>query len=222
MMRWSTVAVLLWSSVHAADITVVKDSVKIRNDQYSESGDSIVLRNTSPAEVRLDSARILISELDTETPMFHIDEGEFSMYGTFFGTEINYHYYFIPVGASEYNLRVTSSIATLFVIGDSGGSMVLTDLQITGCRMCAMTILPKYIRGTLRFFFDNGQTVDIRLYSDDLRTGVKAPSQPARLVASGKTGRKNARMLLNGRQVTGKAETMNRKRIRHRLIPVFR
>jgi hypothetical protein len=170
-------AFIFWSLSlsNGQDITVSKDSMQVYNNSFSSYADQVMFTSHSSATIRLDSAFVFISQMDTVgygrnglelawTPLLQASQ-QFVWTMTGMGQDS-----FRLVKKVFYPL---SSAEPLFFSG-VGTGCPRYFLQIGSCFQCdVFPKYPRYLRGTLRFFFSNGQSLDLRLWSQDLRTAVR-------------------------------------------------
>jgi hypothetical protein len=157
------------------DITLSKDSMQVYNNGFSSYADNVMFTSHSSARIRLDSAFVFISQLDTVgygrtglelawTPLLQASQ--------------QFVWTMADMGQDSFRLvkkvfYPLSSAEPLFFSG-VGTACPLYFLQIGSCFQCdVFPKYPRYLRGTLRLFFSNGQALDLRLWSQDLRTAVK-------------------------------------------------
>jgi len=166
-----------------AAIVASKDSLKVYNNPVSSFADYIVLVNGTATAVHLDSAYLRIEEMDTT------GSGEFGGLGSRFHLQWKRTlparddvWSLNSVAADTYRLTPaasSSSIRPSLDFSAPGESLSVAFVEIGTCLGCSgvPTWYPPYFRGTLELFFNIGQTVIIRLYSDDVRKIVH-PGEP--------------------------------------------
>lgn len=190
------------SATGAANIVTSKDSLWIYNN--SRSGrwtDSITIKNTGIQGVRLDSIRLRITEWNTLNPSINITDAEVRIGVVHDGVSKMHSADIDSAGTADYRLNFFPGLPagdSLFGIGPSGDSVILTNVQMGYCFSCGLEQYPRYLSGTFLLHFSNSQVVGIRIYSDDLRpTGNH--SFPAMHQAP--AGRRTTSYLINGRMV---------------------
>ena len=161
----------------AQDLTVSKDSLRIYNNPMMSSADEIIFTSHTSTSVALDSAFITVAQMDTAGLTAVIAEKNLQAVWTgYTPTAANYQWFMDSVSPKAYKLRLnypTGSSAPLSFSGNGTTSQIFR-FQIGACFYCnRLPEYPKYFRGTLSLFFSNGQVVELKLWSQDLRTGVK-------------------------------------------------
>lgn len=153
---------------YSNDLILSKDSLKVHNNPLDTFIDQIIIKNTSDDSIILDSAFLIFDIFDSTGMLDNIEAHWMEdMYGDF-GWFLN------EVGKNKYRLA-----KNYFSPNDTAiplhffpkSSVVLLDFQI-GLNLVSsqIPIYPKYIKGSLQFYFSNKQILEIKLYSDDLRT----------------------------------------------------
>jgi hypothetical protein len=217
---------VLCLTVSAQDITVSKDSIRVYNNLAMSFADEVVFTSHASAAVHLDSARIAISEMDTVGFSHAISINGFqACWRTNVPSFQSFVWTMDVTGPNTYlltkNIFDPGSAEPLVFSGNNTTSQIV-GLEI-GMFLFGETRpqYPKYIKGTLRLFFSNGQVVELRLWSQDLRTAVKpknfSTTQPSNSRRFGvpegvSTSSRSYRYLVNGRRVTGSNKQM---RIKH-------
>jgi hypothetical protein len=165
-------------SASAQDITISKDSIKLVNSFYSSFADVVIFTSHASGAIHLDSAFVLNAEIDTVGLSSAID---------YFGMEVAWRTgspesqmfawtldsagpntwrlakkAFSPTNAEPLSFSGNGSTSQMFAL--ECGSFLFGD---------AMPKYTRYIKGTLRLFFSNGQIIDLKLWSQDLRTAVR-------------------------------------------------
>ncbi len=212
---------LLVFSIPAQTITVSKDSLKVYNNPVMSMMDGIVFRNTGSGLTFLDSAKITFDQLDTSGGFsWDTSKVKVMLDETYRGGDMGID----PISlrkvdsntymlVSIYRMKSAQAAFTMYPLGDS---TTLSNLQIVNCMTCTPPHYPKYIKGDLRMFFHGGQTVAIRLYSQDLRkTGTLSPPPPGRHDASAPSS--GLRVFLNGQKIPVGTAMKNRHGI-HNLV----
>jgi hypothetical protein len=178
MFRSLLVFIVIISSLSATDIRISKDSMWVYNSNVSSKADAVIFSNNSFSAIHLDSMHVIIEEMDTigfgYLPAGHGMEAAWNAKST--------HYpYFVwrleSIGNKEFVLKKEEFIppdSLPLSFTGNGDSAQIFKLSIGYCFICeSMPRYPRYFKGTMKFYFNNGQTIAIRLYSDDLRTPVK-------------------------------------------------
>lgn len=190
--------------VDADGITVSKDSLWVYNNSVLSRSDGVIFYNYGIDSVVLDSLVIQVEEFDTTglQPGKTLEAGwiEF-MFTDSLGTSCQ-----VPV-----MIREDSSFLIEWETGGTaagplsrfgpGDSVSFGHFQIGQCLVCSeLPTYPKYVRGNLYLYFDNGDAVELQLYSDDWR-------EPIKVRRSFQSGRQNVFgatlfvYLINGRRI---------------------
>lgn len=166
---------LLAGGIVAQGITLSKDSLKIYNNPVLSYSDYILLINGSSAAVHLDSAFLIINQMDTT------GSGEFG------GLPNRFQVTWAQAKPSKYDRwsleKRTDEIYRLLPADTSSSTRPSVDFSAPGdtlsiggvelgtCLGCSgiPTWCPPYFTGKFQFYFSNGQIVTIQLYSSDLR-----------------------------------------------------
>jgi hypothetical protein len=202
----------LFCASFAQDITVSKDSMQVYNNGFSSYADEVTFTSHSSATIRLDSALVFISQLDT------VGYGRTGLELAWVPLlQSSQQFVWTMAGMGQDSFRLVkkvfyplSSAEPLFFSG-VGTGCPLYLLQIGSCFQCdVFPKYPRYLRGTLRLFFSNGQALDLKLWSQDLRTAVKrknfSTTQPSNSRRFGvpegvSTSSRSYRYLANGRRI---------------------
>lgn len=220
MMKSFLPILLMVTAAAAGNIVTSKDSLWIYNNSHSGRWtDSVTIVNNGPQGVRLDSVRMLVTGWDSFSLKSSITEAEARMAELHHGVQKMRYGTIDSVDATGYRLDFSPGMSpgdSLFAIGPSGDSAILCNLQIGYCFSCGLEKYPRYLTGSLLFYFSNGQVVGIRIYTDDLRPTGTNHALPVRLHVI--SGNHSARYLINGQLVTDKAESCIRRHNVHRLI----
>ena len=214
------VLILLSCTITAQNITVSKDSLWVLNSYHqsnqSRSGDSLMVINNGTQPIHLDSARLFVTALDTAGCFFRITAASLVMDEWYHGTRRgNCHFIVNQIDSTIYSLDFSLSSRPFISVDPSGDSINIGNIQIVDCFFCDAPRFPNYIRGMVRFYFSNGEAVEIQLYSDDLRPPVSTRIVPIRHRSAFRAG--NSIYLINGRKIPMELEKINLKRIRHRM-----
>jgi hypothetical protein len=177
--RRSVAFILFFGSpIFSQDLTVSKDSIQIYNNLYSSYADEVVFTSHSSTPIHLDSAFVLIAEMDTVgfTWSFAQKKMQVEWKGNYGSTQL-YLWKMDSVGPDKYKLieqEFRPPTDTPLSFSGTGTTSRMFFLQIGFCFVCDRTpAYPKYLRGTMRLYFSNGQVMELKLWSNDLRTGVK-------------------------------------------------
>jgi Leucine-rich repeat (LRR) protein len=165
---------LLAGSIVAQGITLSKDSLKICNNPVSSFADYILLINGTSAAVHLDSAFLLINQMDTT------GSGRYGGLPNRFqirwaqAKPLRYNQWSLEKLAGEtYRLSpaASSSIHPSVDFSAPGETLSISQVELGTCLGCSglPEWYPLYFTGKLQFYFSNGQIINIRLYSSDLR-----------------------------------------------------
>jgi hypothetical protein len=165
--------------------------------------DQVTFTSHASAAIQLDSAFIMIAEMDTVgfSAMMLQKSPEIRWMGNIPANQY-YVWTLDSIGSNIYKLLKKSFSPESdwpLVFSANRQTDLILGLEIGYCFSCDRTPLyPKYIKGTMRFCFSNGQVVELSLYSADLRTSVKSKGLP-------KSGailqNSNVRYLADGRKV---------------------
>jgi hypothetical protein len=193
------------------DITVSKDSIKAYNMIISSVPDEVIFTSHTSTPIHFDSGFVQIVELDTA------GYGRPGLQVAWEATSpMSQQFVWSLVGAGQDNYRM---VKLAFYPGSTepltfsgiGTTSRMFHLQVGYCFQCELyPKYPRYIRGTLRLFFSNGQVIELSLRSADLRTAVRrGVSVPA--LDKGQSNRGNFRYLANGRRVSAHDQAIYRK-----------
>jgi hypothetical protein len=194
----------------AQDITVSKDSIKVYNNLVMSSADGVVFTSNSSTPIHLDSAYVIIDEMDTAgfTWAFQQKLMQVEWKGNYASTQ-QYLWKMDSAGKDKYKLikqEFRPSTDTPLSFSGTGTTSRMFFLQIGFCFVCDRTpAYPKYIKGAMQLFFSNGQVVELRLWSQDLRVEVKAKDlsrQPSTVNRQPSTLSYSYRYLANGRRIS--------------------
>jgi hypothetical protein len=189
---------ILCSILSAQDITVSKDSILVYNNSLSSYADEVIFTSHSTAAIHLDSAFVLVEELDTtgySRPGMQLAWRATSPVAQQFVWGLD------TAGPNNYRL-----VKDIFYPGTTepltfagvGTTSLMFFLEIGYCFQCQLfPKYPRYIKGKLKFYFSNGQMVEMKIKSNDLRTAIRQPFR----VQSTKTGMDRTVFLVNGRMV---------------------
>jgi len=198
----------LFCASSAQDLTASKDSLQVYNNPVMSYADAVVLRSSSSAQIHLDSAYVMIAEMDTTgiSEILRLMKMEATWKGNTSSTQ-QYFWTMDSVGLNGYKLTKKEFIPPTdepLSFSGTGTTSTMFFLQIGTCFICdRMPIYPKYIRGTMSLFFSNGQVVDLKLWSQDLRTAIR---QKGVVREKGKLQNSNVRFLANGRRIVADAK----------------
>jgi hypothetical protein len=188
----------------AQDLTVSKDSIQVYNNLFSSYADEVIFTSHSATPIRLDSAFVLIVEMDTVcfTWCFAQKKMQVEWKGNYGSTQL-YLWKMDSVGPDKYKLieqEFRPPTDTPLSFYGTGTTSRMFFLQIGFCFVCDRTpAYPKYLRGTMQLYFSNGQVLEMKLWSNDLRTAVKAKTLVKEKV---KLHSSNGRFLANGRRIS--------------------
>jgi hypothetical protein len=166
-------------SLFAQDITVSKDSLWVYNSIVSSKADEVIFTSDSSAPITLDSARIVVDEIDTTgLPAGQRMEAAWST-----NPAMNpfFIWYLENAGNNEYLLKkgafLPSGVEMPLTFEKNGDSSRIFKFSFGYCLLPdCRPLYPLFFRGTLKLFFSNSQAIELRLYSDDLRK--KASTSP--------------------------------------------
>jgi hypothetical protein len=177
-MNKSFLAFLVFCSIISAqEITLSKDSLRIYNNPMMSSADGVTFTSHTSTIVALDSAFITVAQMDTAGLTAVIAAKNLQAVWTgYTPAAANYQWSMDSVSPNTYKLIINYSSGSSKPLSFSGNGATsqIFRFQIGACFYCnRLPEYPKYIKGTLRLFFSNGQVVELKLYSQDLRTGVR-------------------------------------------------
>ena len=161
----------------AQDITVSKDSLWVYNSIVSSKADEVIFTSESSAPITLDSARIVVDEIDTTgLPAGQRMEAAWSA-----NPAMNpfFIWHLESAGNNEYLLKkgsfLPSGVDMPLTFKKNGDSSRIFKFSVGYCLLPeCRPLYPRYLRGALQLFFSNSQVVALRLYSDDLREKTSA------------------------------------------------
>jgi hypothetical protein len=202
-MHKSFLAFLVFCSIISAqDITVSKDSIQVANNPISSFADIVTFTSHSSTSIHLDSVFVLIAEMDTVGIGYAVSHKGLEagwrsgLPGQMFVWTMD------SAGPNAWRLTkkaFSPTNAESLLFSGNGATSQLFALEI-GIYLFG-EIMPKYtryIKGTMGLFFSNGQVVELKLYSQDLRTAVKKRE----LVVKRETLKNgNVRYLANGKKI---------------------
>jgi hypothetical protein len=206
------------------NITVSKDSLRIYNNPMSSSADEVIFTSHTSTAVALDSAFITVAQMDTAGLTAVIAAKSLQAVWTgYTPTAANYQWLMDSVSPNTYKLKInysSSSSPPLSFSGNNATSQIFR-FQIGACFYCGrLPEYPKYFKGTLRLFFSNGQVIELKLWSQDLRTRVRpkdfSTTQPSNSRRFGvpegvSTSSRTYRYLANGKRVFASNRATARK-----------
>jgi hypothetical protein len=207
-------------SVIAQDIVVSQDTFLIHNNiQRSTSPDSLTLINHGTETVTLDSLHIQFEELHAGELIFEAFYIAFAVVSD--SSRIrggSWTLDSISTLTYRYIIDTSNQMETeLLTMNGGGDSIVIVHMMFGWCPWCSAVYYPAYLKGVLRFFYSNGQTIELQIEaSEDLRETVRLNSSVPRYRSA--TNTEISHFLINGQKVSGTMEKLNRVRIRHRLL----
>jgi hypothetical protein len=206
-------------SIAAQNITVSQDTLKIQNNVRSTaSPDTLTLINHGTELALLDSLQIQFEVLE-------ISGINSALYFGFTGFVDSTHrwggtWVLDSMGELLYRYVVDTSRQAereLLSVSGGGNSTVITYLEIGMCPWCSAIYLPAYLKGVLRLFYSNRQTIELQIVSEeDLREPVGLSSALPRNHSVKESDQ--GIFLINGQKVSGNLRKLNRIRIRHLLF----
>ena len=199
-MKPSFLALILVFAVSAfcGEISISKDSLWSGNSVIFSRADNIQIKNTGADSVKLDSAIIIISEIDTTRFGRYISNDLWRVFWQEKG--MNCIWKLSTIQTNRYKLEIEDKSPP-----DSGASLSMgpADSKFLGrfelgfCFYCGIyPIYPLFWKGLLDLHFSNGQTFEIKLYTSDLRTRISANNFRPPIRALEKGAKKSFR--LNG------------------------
>jgi hypothetical protein len=207
----------LCAAAFAQDITVSKDSIRVYNSLISSYADEIIFTSHTSAPVHLDSAFVIIDEMDTIgfTWAFLQKLMQVEWKGNYGSTQL-YLWKMDSVGPDKYKLmkqEFRPPTDTPLSFSGTGTTSRMFFLEIGFCFICDRTpAYPKYIKGKMQLYFSNGQVVELKLWSNDLRTGVRNRGFQMQYSAfSHQHSAFSYRFLANGRRVSASNSAMVQK-----------
>jgi hypothetical protein len=210
---------LLCSFASAQDITLSKDSIRVYNKSEGSFTDLVTFTSHSSSPVHLDSAYVRFAEIDT--PGFSQIMSH-NLLEVFWKSSVSaweaFYWTMDSLGQGLYRLKEKAfdpSPAEPLVFSGNGSTAEIQGLEI-GLWLFGETApkYPKYINGTMTLFFSNGQAVELKLWSQDLRTAVR-PRLSSRALSQSKgnslTSSRSFRYLANGRRIVAPLNPRIRK-----------
>jgi hypothetical protein len=164
--------------IAAQNVTVSKDSLNIYNDHLSSFADEVAFVCNTSASTSLDSAFITIDEIDTAGSTWYVTEDRLQVRWLDHLQIPNMYYWnLVKSGPDRFRLiRRDSSTSDIQPLSFSAQipQRRIVMMEIGGCLGCSglPTWYPPFLRGSLILHFSSGQTISLRLYSDDLRKPV--------------------------------------------------
>ena len=207
---------ILFFIASAQDITVSKDSIQVYNNPIMSFADEVVFTSHTSDSIHLDSAFVLISEIDTVG--YGRNGFEASWRSNYSSAQV-FVWNLDSIGPNSYRLvknLFSPALAAPLSLSGNGATCQMFFLEIGSCFMCALyPKYPRYLRGTMRLYFSNGQVVELKLWSNDLRTAVgnrgfqmqhsalSSRLSAYRYLANGRRAVVDNRVLLRKNQVSG-------------------
>lgn len=213
MIQCLVAILLLAAGAMSEDISLSKDSLWVFNEPGTgRYGDSITITNNGTQAVRLDSARIRFGEWHTKNPIFPIARSQVMIREFHHGQMVSNPFTIDSVEEAEYRLDFSFSSRPVFSIDPNGDSTILVHMEIGRNFFGDMPVYPQYCKALMRFYFSNGQTVEINIYTDDLRPTSLQGALPVR--RSAKAAGNGAHYLINGQKIPIEMRLQNQPRIR--------
>jgi hypothetical protein len=167
--------ILIFSSIlYAQDITVSKDSIQVYNNSLSSFADQITFTSHSSTPIHLDSAFVLVEDLDTTG--YGRPRLELAWRAT---QPMSQQFVWGMDTAGPNNYRLVKDVfypgtTEPLVFSGNGATSQIFFLEIGFCFQCELfPKYPRYIKGKLKLFFSNGQIMELKIKSNDLRTAVR-------------------------------------------------
>ncbi len=160
--------------VAAQNITISKDSLKICNDSLSSFADGISLICNTSGTITLDSAFIATDTMDTTGSAWYVTENRLQVvWREHLEMPDFYFWNLVKSGPDRYRLFLQETRSTEIYPMKFTAQIPqrrITAMEIGGCLGCSglPTWYPPFFRGSLILHFSSGQTISLRLYSDDL------------------------------------------------------
>jgi hypothetical protein len=189
----------LGAAAFGQDITLSKDSITVYNHPVSIYPDQVIFTSHNSTPIHLDSAYVQVAELDTVGYGYPGMQVAWSA-----NTPIFQQFVWGMDSITPDTYRLVKNVfypgtTEPLTFSGNGDTSKIFFLQIGYCFQCQLPPkFPRYIRGTLRLFFSNGQVIELRIRSIDLRTGVRHREFVLHK-ENPKSG--NYRYLANGRRV---------------------
>jgi hypothetical protein len=201
------IILIICSILSAQDITISKDSILVYNNPMSSYADEVIFTSHSNTPIHLDSAFVMVEELDT------VGYGRPGMQLSWKTTlPTTQEFVWAMDTAEPNNFRLVKNVfypgtAEPLTFAGIGTTSQMFFLEIGYCFQCELfPKYPRYIKGLLKLYFSNGQMVELKIKSNDLRTAVRQPFRSY----STKNEMDRAVFLVNGRMV---ANGMVKKRL---------
>jgi hypothetical protein len=173
------------------DIRISKDSLWVYNSYISSKADAITLKSNSSAAVRLDSANIIVEEMDTTGLGLSPGSSMEVAWGANSGLTPFFIWNTESIGNNEFTLKKRSFLpqgSEPLSFKQAGDSSQIFKCSIGYCLLPeCRPLYPTYFKGKLKLFFSNNQMVTVKLYSDDLRTPVRASVRRGSIATSKNT-----------------------------------
>lgn len=167
-------AIIFAAHVFPGNIGLSKDSLRVCNNASSSSGDYIIIRNNSGDSIALDSVYLLFDDFDTSGMTKYLpSDGKLETHWMEYSNESDFGWHLTEIGKNKYKLikdyfYPNNAIPLRCAPNDSGD---LQNFEIGIYLVSAhYPIYPKYLKGSLLLYFNNKETIEIKLYSYDLRT----------------------------------------------------
>jgi hypothetical protein len=216
MTKSTIILVFLCWGVFADNITLSKDSLVLPSMHMSGwPHDSVTLKNTGPGQVWLDSAILTITLMDTGKAGISLPrdglEVEWSEYHG--GKFVKSPYWKLQhITNNDYFLtKGTSVIENPLLLEASGDSIQIANMQIGGNFWGDVPHYPENFKGTLRLYFNNGQTVSLTLHAYNAATSIRQGTSFFSPKISGALRKTNH--LVNGRQLSTGTMKSNCKKV---------
>jgi hypothetical protein len=207
---------------NAQAIWVSSDSALVYNKPLSSIAGKVIFVNQSASSVHLDSTHVIIEEMDTVGLTFVLAHKALQTFWR--AGNLGFYPYFIwsmdSVGVNDFRLKKGEfhpDTAVPLSFAAQGDTAEIFFLQIGFCFICDMTpVYPRHFKGIMKLYFSNGQTISLRLYTNDPLTPVRHTAPAIKKQQSAATG---IRYLANGRQMPKITAAQNiRKNIRLKLF----
>lgn len=176
MRHFYLLSLLIIANAAPKDITISKDGLKIYTNQASSFADKVFIKNNSTDTIGLDSAHVLLAELDSSgMGKYFYQEKRFEAHWTENANRADFGWYLNEIEHDTYKLvkKYFYPNNAIPLRCSPGDSCDLDRLEIGIYLVSAhYPVYPKYLSGDLQLFFSNKQAITIKLYSDDLRTSI--------------------------------------------------
>ena len=176
-MRETIIFIFMFTTfIFSGSISISKDSLKVCNNLSSSPGDYLIIANHSEDSIALDSAYIIIDSMDTTGMTDQLmPEGKLEAFWREPSNKSDFGWHLDEIETNTCKLTkdyfYPNDALPLRCAPDDSCDM--HDFMIGIYLVSAhYPIYPNYLKGSLLLYFNNQETLTVKLYSDDLRTDV--------------------------------------------------